>query len=79
MVYGLKNFPRVFGWLLVYGLMVMIGGACCLLPGLYFAVAGCLIVPLVILLIWRRYRTPANGLLIGVAAGPIRTIVPDRS
>ena len=28
-----------------------------------------LVVPLVILLFWRRYRTPANGLLVGVAAG----------
>jgi protease PrsW len=28
-----------------------------------------LIIPLVVLLIWRRYRSPANGLLIGVAAG----------
>lgn len=28
-----------------------------------------LIIPLVILLLWRRYRSPSNGLLIGVAAG----------
>jgi protease PrsW len=28
-----------------------------------------LIIPLVILLFWRNYRTPANGLLLGVAAG----------
>jgi protease PrsW len=28
-----------------------------------------LIIPLVILLMWRRYRLPSNGLLIGVAAG----------
>jgi RsiW-degrading membrane proteinase PrsW (M82 family) len=28
-----------------------------------------LIIPLVILLLWRRYRSPSNGLLVGVAAG----------
>ena len=30
---------------------------------------GKLIIPPVILLLWRRYRSPSNGLLVGVAAG----------
>ncbi len=47
-LYGLKNFPRVFGWVFVYSLLIGVGTVCCILPGLYFAIAGSLIVPLVI-------------------------------
>jgi hypothetical protein len=48
MGYGLKNSLRIFGWLLLYGLMIGLGAVCCVLPGIYFALAGSMIVPLVI-------------------------------
>jgi hypothetical protein len=44
--YGLTEFPRTFGRVFVYFLLILIGAMACLLPGLYFAVAGCLVVPL---------------------------------
>ncbi len=40
--YGLANGVRLWGWTVLYGLMVVAGTVCCLLPGLYLAFAGCL-------------------------------------
>jgi hypothetical protein len=48
MTFGARKCLRLAGWFLLYGLIVCIGLVCCILPGLYFAVAGGLIAPIVI-------------------------------
>lgn len=44
--YGARQGLRLWGWSLLYGLMVTAGLCACLLPGLYLALAGCLYVPI---------------------------------
>jgi hypothetical protein len=44
--YGLRNGVRLWGWSLLYGLVVLAGSCACLLPGLYCALAGCLYAPI---------------------------------
>jgi hypothetical protein len=44
--YGLRNGPRLWGWTLLYSLIVTAGFCACVLPGVYVAVAGCLYVPI---------------------------------
>jgi hypothetical protein len=53
--YGLRNGVRLWGWSLLYGLMVLAGTCACFLPGLYFALAGCLYVPVAL---YRRGMNP---------------------
>jgi hypothetical protein len=53
--YGLRNSLRLFGWSLLYGLMIVAGSCACLIPGLYFALAGCLYVPVAL---YRRRLNP---------------------
>jgi hypothetical protein len=48
MKFGARTCLRLGAWYLLYGLIVGAGIVCCLLPGLYFAVAGSLIAPIVI-------------------------------
>ncbi len=44
--FGFRKGVRLWGWSLLYSLMVLAGVCACVLPGLYFALAGCLYVPL---------------------------------
>ena len=53
--YGLRNGPRLFGWSLLYGLIVGVGICACVIPGLYFALAGCLYAPVAL---YRRGMNP---------------------
>jgi hypothetical protein len=53
--YGLRNGLRMFGWGLLYGLLVGVGLCACVAPGLYFALAGCLYVPVAL---YRRGMHP---------------------
>lgn len=53
--YGLRNGFRMFGWGLLYGLLVGVGVCACVVPGLYFALAGCLYVPVAL---YRRGMHP---------------------
>lgn len=55
LAYGLRHGLRLWGWSLAYGLIVGIGLVACILPGLYFAVAGCLYVPVAL---YRRGMSP---------------------
>jgi hypothetical protein len=48
LAYGLRRCARVGGILLLVGLMVGVGAIACLVPGLYLAVASCLVVPFAI-------------------------------
>ncbi|HKT04361.1 MAG TPA: hypothetical protein VJT31_32955 [Rugosimonospora sp.] len=43
--YGLRAGVRLWGWSILYGLVVLAGTCACLLPGLYCALAGCLYAP----------------------------------
>lgn len=53
--YGLRNGVRLFGWGLLYGLLVLVGTCACFVPGLYFALAGCLYIPVAL---YRRGMSP---------------------
>jgi hypothetical protein len=53
--YGLRNGFRLFGWSLLYGLLILAGTCACLIPGLYFVLAGCLYVPVAL---YRRGMNP---------------------
>jgi len=53
--YGLRNSPRLFGWGLLYGLLILVGTCACIIPGLYFALAGCLYIPVAL---YRRGLNP---------------------
>lgn len=53
--YGLRNGLRLFGWSLLYGLIVGVGICACVIPGLYFALAGCLYGPVAL---YRRGMNP---------------------
>jgi len=55
--YGLRNGVRLWGWSLLYGLMILAGTCACFLPGLYFALAGCLYVPVAL---YRRGTNPIS-------------------
>jgi hypothetical protein len=44
--FGFRKAFRLWGWSLLYSLVVLVGICACVLPGLYFALAGCLYVPL---------------------------------
>ncbi len=55
LVYGLRHGLRLFGWSIAYGLIVGVGFVACILPGLYFALAGCLYVPVAL---YRRGMSP---------------------
>jgi hypothetical protein len=44
--FGLRKGVRLWGWSLLYSLMILAGLCACILPGLYFALAGCLYVPI---------------------------------
>ncbi len=43
--YGLANAARLWGWTLIYGLLVTVGVCACVVGSLYFALAGCLYLP----------------------------------
>lgn len=70
--YGLRNGFRLFGWSLLYGLMILLGAFFCLIPGLYFALAGCMYVPIAL---YRRGMNPIGtsftmiGRNLGAALG----------
>jgi hypothetical protein len=53
--YGFRNGFRLFGWSLLFGLMVAAGTCACLVPGIYLGVAGCLYVPVAL---YRRGMSP---------------------
>ncbi len=55
--YGLRNGFRLFGWGLLYGLLILAGTCACFFPGLYFALAGCLYVPVAL---YRRGMSPIS-------------------
>jgi hypothetical protein len=57
LLYGLRNGARLWGWSLLYGLMVLAGTCACFLPGLYFALAGCLYIPVAL---YRRGMNPIS-------------------
>jgi hypothetical protein len=57
LVYGLRNGARLWGWGLLYGLMVAVGLCACIFPGLYLALAGCLFVPVAL---YRRGMNPIS-------------------
>jgi hypothetical protein len=44
--FGFRKGLRLWGWSLLYSLMILAGVCACILPGLYFALAGCLYIPL---------------------------------
>ncbi len=67
-VYGLKNLPRVGGWLILYFLAITLASACFLIPGLYVAVAGSLIVPFVI---FSRGSLPDSFRMVNKNFGPV--------
>lgn len=46
MRYGLRNGARLWGWGLLFGLVVLAGTCACVVPGLYCALAGCLYAPI---------------------------------
>jgi hypothetical protein len=53
--FGLRNGVRLWGWSLLYGLMIGVGTCACVIPGLYLALAGCLYIPLAL---YRRDLSP---------------------
>lgn len=53
--YGFRNGVRLFGWSLLFGLMVVAGTCACIVPGIYLGVAGCLYVPVAL---YRRGMSP---------------------
>ncbi len=53
--YGFRNGLRLFGWSLLYGLMVAVGLCACIVPGIYLGVAGCLYIPIAL---YRRGMSP---------------------
>jgi hypothetical protein len=55
--FGLRNGLRLWGWSLLYGLMVAVGICACVLPGLYLALAGCLYIPVAL---YRRDLSPLS-------------------
>lgn len=52
---GVRRLGPMFGWYLLYSLMVAVGAAACLLPGLYLAVAGSLFS---FVIVFERERNP---------------------
>jgi hypothetical protein len=44
--YGFRHGTRLWGWSLLFGLLVLVGTCACILPGLYLGLAGCLYAPL---------------------------------
>jgi len=57
LAYGFRNCLRVGAWLIPCMLMIIAGSVACLLPGLYFALATSLIVPVAV---YQR-RSPIGG------------------
>lgn len=55
--YGFRHGLRVWGWSLLYGLIMTVGLCACLLPGLYLALAGCLYTPVAL---YRRGMNPIS-------------------
>ncbi|HWB34704.1 MAG TPA: hypothetical protein VHA75_01635 [Rugosimonospora sp.] len=55
--YGLGNAFRLWGWTLLYGLIVGVGVCACVLPGLYLLVAGSLYIPV---LLYQRGANPIS-------------------
>ncbi len=51
--YGFRVGVRLWGWSLLYGLIVLGGTCACVLPGLYCALAGCLYAPIAL---YERYQ-----------------------
>jgi hypothetical protein len=56
--YGLRNSARIWGWTLLYSLMVAAGVCACILPGLYLALAGCLFIPIAL---YERGTSPISA------------------
>ena len=52
---GVRRLGPMFGWYLLYSLMVAVGAVACLLPGLYLAVAGSLFS---FVIVFERERNP---------------------
>jgi hypothetical protein len=46
LAFGIREGFRLWGWSLLYTLIVLVGICACVLPGLYFALAGSLYIPL---------------------------------
>jgi hypothetical protein len=57
LLYGLRNGLRLWGWSLLYAVMIAAGTCACILPGLYLALAGCLYVPVAL---YRRGMSPIS-------------------
>jgi len=55
--YGLRNGIRLWGWSLLYALIIGAGTCACILPGLYLALAGCLYIPVAL---YRRGLGPIS-------------------
>jgi hypothetical protein len=53
--YGFRNGLRLFGWSLLYGVIVGVGLVACIIPGIYLGVAGCLYIPIAL---YRRGMSP---------------------
>jgi hypothetical protein len=49
LLYGVRNGARLWGWAILYGLLVVAGLCACIIPGVYLAVAGSLYVPVALL------------------------------
>ena len=57
LTYGFANGVRLFGWSLLFGLMVGAGICACIVPGIYLGVAGCLYLPVAL---YRRGMSPIS-------------------